>query len=116
MTFTVTYRGADGAVRTEAVEAAGRGDCFAQMKARGIVPMGVKEGNFVSRRERRGRRDGGNGSRAERAEAGRGENGRAGAGRKLFTVSCYLFATIVVIAAIAWWWMRSPRTATLPAL
>ena len=44
MQFTVTYRGADGAVATEAVEAASRSDCFAQMKARGITPMGVKEG------------------------------------------------------------------------
>ena len=67
MTFTVTYRGADGAVRTEAVEAASRGECFAQMKARGIVPMGVKEGNLVSRR---GRRAGGNGGRAERVVVG----------------------------------------------
>ena len=131
MTFTVTYRGADGAVRTEAVEAAGRGDCFAQMKARGIVPMGVKEGNFVSRRERRGRRDelGKNGrvERVDRVEAGRAKDGRAeggsrfvatengraarapssrdGTGRKLFTVTCYLFAAIAVIAAIALWWL-----------
>ena len=44
MTFTVTYRGADGAVRTEAVEAASRADCFAQMRARGIMPTGVKSG------------------------------------------------------------------------
>ena len=44
MTFTVTYRGADGALRTEAVEAASRADCLAQMKARGIAPMGVKVG------------------------------------------------------------------------
>ena len=66
MTFTVTYRGADGALVTEAVEAANRSECFAQMKARGITPMGVKEGDSVSRRERRSRRDGGNGSRAER--------------------------------------------------
>ena len=66
MTFTVTYRGADGALVTDAVEAANRAECFAQMKARGITPMGVKEGGSVSRRERRSRRDGGNGSRAER--------------------------------------------------
>ena len=42
MTFTVTYRGADGALRTEAVEAASRGDCLAQMKARGVSVQGVE--------------------------------------------------------------------------
>ena len=42
MTFTVTYRGADGALREEAVDAAGRAECFAQMKARGIVPPGAE--------------------------------------------------------------------------
>lgn len=50
MTFTVTYRDADGALRTEAVEAASRTDCIAQMKARGIAPMSVKEGNFAPRK------------------------------------------------------------------
>jgi len=42
MTFTVTYRGADGALRDEAVEAANRAECFAQCRARGIAPMSVK--------------------------------------------------------------------------
>ena len=44
MTFTVTYRGADGAPVTETVEAANRTDCLAQLKARGIAPTNVKEG------------------------------------------------------------------------
>ena len=104
MTFTVTYRGTDGAVRTEAVEAVSRGECFAQMKARGIVPMGVKEGNFVSRRERRGRREGGNGSRA-------GVWPRAPRGRISYVL---LIALIVLAGGGIWWWMRSPRTETLP--
>ena len=114
MTFTVTYRGADGALREERVEAANRSVCFSQMKARGVAPLSVKEGDFVSRRERRGRRDelGKNG----RAESGRGEKCRDGAERKLFkVVHYYLIAAIAVIAATAmWWWMRSPRTAPLP--
>ena len=107
MTFTVTYRGADGAVRTEAVEAASRVECFAQMKARGIVPMGVKEGNLVSRRERRGRRDGGNGGRAERVAVG----SRVRRGR---IASVILIALIVLAGGGIWWRMRSPRTETLP--
>ena len=53
MTFTVTYRGKDGSLCTEAVEAAGRGDCFAQMRARGIAPLSVKEG--ASRRANKSR-------------------------------------------------------------
>ena len=44
MTFTVTCRGRDGSLREEAVEAASRAECFAQCKARGIVPVSVKEG------------------------------------------------------------------------
>ena len=44
MTFTVTYRGAKGAPVTEAVEAADRADCLAQLKKRGIAPTSVKEG------------------------------------------------------------------------
>ncbi len=49
MVFTVSYRSANGAVVTEAVEAASRGACFAQMKARGITPMNVKEGGASGR-------------------------------------------------------------------
>ena len=105
MTFTVTYRGADGALREECVEAASRSECFSQMKARGVAPLSVKEGNFVSRRERRGRRDGF--GKNGRTESGRGETCRDGAGRTLFTIHCYLFVAIAVVAAIVlWWWMR----------
>ncbi len=42
MTFSVTYRNANGAMAEETVEAAGRGDCLARMKARGITPIGIK--------------------------------------------------------------------------
>ena len=44
MTFTVTWRGRDGGLREEAVEAASRAECFAQCKARGVVPVSVKDG------------------------------------------------------------------------
>ena len=114
MTFTVTYRGADGAVRTEAVEAANRAECFAQMKARGIVPMGVKEGNFVSRRERSGRRNGGNGSRAERVEAGRGKDGRAGA--RPSRIAYVLLIALIALAGggVAWWYFGGRGATALP--
>ena len=108
MTFTVTYRGADGAMRDERVEAANRTECFAQCRARGIAPLSVKEGNFASRRGRGERRDdGGKNGRVERAE-------RVGGTGRL--VAYVLSVALVALAIVggAWWWMRSPRTATLP--
>ncbi len=93
MTFTVTYRGVDGAMREERIEAAGRAECLAQMKARGIAPMGVKEGNPVSRRG---------------AEARRGKMGGKGLFSCNFTfyILHFTFAIAVVAAmAVVWWWL-----------
>ena len=44
MTFQITYRGADGARIEETVEAASRAACLAQLKARGIAAVSVREG------------------------------------------------------------------------
>ena len=44
MTFTVTYRGKDGALRDEVVEAASRAECVAECKRRGISPTAIREG------------------------------------------------------------------------
>ena len=55
MTFAATYRDADGALREERLEASSRGECFAQMKARGIAPMSVKEGTPKGARKPTGR-------------------------------------------------------------
>ena len=44
MRFTVTYRGADGALREECVDAANRSACLAALKSRGITAVGVREG------------------------------------------------------------------------
>ena len=105
MTFTVTYRGADGAVRTEAVEAASRGECFAQMKAKGITPTGVKEGNLVPRR---GRRGDGNGGRAKRVAAGV----RIPRDRIVYAL---LIAFIVLVGGgVVWWWFGHAGRVTLP--
>lgn len=46
MTFTYTYRDAQGAVRTDAVEAASRQDAFAALKGRGVAPISVKAGGM----------------------------------------------------------------------
>ena len=89
MTFTVTYREKNGAKAEVEIEAASRAECFAHCKARGIAPLGVKEG------------------RAKHADGKDG--GRAGARpsptRKLFTIRFYLFVAIAALAAIAWWWL-----------
>lgn len=44
MTFTITYRQPTGALGKEVVEAATRAEALEQAKARGIVPVAVKEG------------------------------------------------------------------------
>ena len=44
MTFTVTYRAKDGALREECVEAAGRAECVAECRRRGIAPSRIREG------------------------------------------------------------------------
>ena len=44
MTFTVTYRAKDGALREERVEAASRAECVAKCRRRGIAPTKIAEG------------------------------------------------------------------------
>ena len=112
MTFTVKYRGVDGAVRTEAVEATSRADCLSQMKARGVAVLGVMEGRSSTTKYTK--KDGnGRVERADRVEAGRGKDGRAGA-RPSRIAYVLLIAFIALAGGGVWWWMRSPRSATLP--
>ena len=121
MTFTVTYRGADGAMSDERVEAANRAECFAQCRARGIAPLSVKEGDSASRRgaeTRRGETDG-NGMFSRRGHKDNGgKNGRAAASAKAMAakeraggrgrvVACVLSAALVaLIGGGVWWWMN----------
>ena len=110
MTFTVTYRGADGAPETDVVEAASRADCLAQMRARGMAVLGVKETRSSTTKHTKYAKEDGNGSRAELAEPRRRKDGRDRAGKKPSSVCYFLFAAIAVIAAIAlWWWMAGRR-------
>ena len=44
MFFTYTYRTPSGARKQAEIEATSRADCFALLKARGIVPLAVREG------------------------------------------------------------------------
>ena len=104
MTFTVTCRGADGALREETVEAASRAECFAQMKARGIVPVSVKEGK---------RKGGRNELRPSRGD----HPGRSGGKPKssiLNLKSSIILAAALAVAAGAWWWLSAREDALPP--
>lgn len=97
MSFTVTYRDASGASATEVVEATSRADCFAQMKARGIVPMSVKEGGRVVARPSR--------------NSAHGRNG----GKKSIPYVLYI-ALILLAGGVlgVWWWFSSGSATPLP--
>ena len=104
MTFTVTYRGADGAPKAEAVEAASRAECLAQMKARGMAVLGVKEGSHISRVKRRGRKDdGGKNGRVERVE---------GKGRVVAYVLSFAFVALAIGGL--WWWLGRDKARPSP--
>ena len=95
MTFAVTYRGKDGALREETVEASGRAECFAQCRARGIAPMGVRErkGGGVKRR-------------------GAASPGASPGGRTVLVSAVVLLATL--LGGIAWWWLGGRGSAGQP--
>ena len=44
MLYSITYRKADGSTSTMQVDVPSRADCFAEMKARGLVPISINEG------------------------------------------------------------------------
>ena len=102
MTFTVTYRGADGALREDRVEAASRTECIAQCRAHRIAPLSVKEG---------GGRD-----RARPARAGCHARpstlNSQPSTRNWRSAVPYVLSVAFVALAIgggAWWWMRRDR-------
>jgi hypothetical protein len=112
MTFTVTYRGADGALREETVEAAGRAECFAKMKARGIVPVSVKEGASLGERASRPFR-----SRAKTSPRN-AQDARcpSGGGKPQSSIlnlksSIILAATVLAVAGGVWWWLSAREDA-----
>ena len=96
MTFTVTYRAKDGALREERVEAANRVACVAECRKRGISPTGIKEGKG---------RDG-----ARPSRVGTGDSKR--------TTARWVAAAVLVAAVIGggvWWWMGrdKPQSASV---
>ena len=107
MTFTVTYRAKDGALREERVEAASRTECVAECRRRGISPTGIKEGRSGKSAASPSGRDG------ARPEMKR----RDAASPRGVTTAKWAVAVAVVIAAVAggvWWWFGG-RGASAPA-
>ena len=102
MTFTVSYRGVDGAMREECIEAAGRSECLAQCRTRGIAPISVKEGwNGQGKAPPLGA--------SRRDEAVRGRSG----GVKVHRMTA-IAAAFALLAAGVWWWMVEREDARHP--
>ena len=89
MTFTVTYRAKDGALREERVEAANRAECVAECRKRGIAPTGIKEG------------------RSGKSAASPKGSRTGGAGDSKRTTARWVAAAVliaVVVGGGVWWW------------
>ena len=102
MTFTVTYRAKDGAMREERIEAANRAECMAVCRKRGITPARIAEG--VKGRDKRGPRD------TARVDA------RPPSQHRLTGKAAILAAVVLVaIGGGVWWWCGGRGATALPA-
>ena len=95
MVFTVTYRGKDGALHDEVVEAADRAGCVAECRKHGISPTKIAEGGKGKVRYKRGI------SRAN------GHDVRSPSQRVGRPFPQWLTAALIVVAIAggAWWWL-----------
>ena len=96
MTFTVTYRNKTGAKAEVEIEAANRAACVAECKARGIAPVGIREG-----RSGKSVAPGGAGRAANVSAAPRGGTLKA----------AILAAAVLAAAGGAWLWLAGARDA-----
>lgn len=95
MTFTVTYRAKDGALREEHVEAASRAECVAVCRRRGIAPTKIMEGRS-----------------GKSASSGRARS-PSGPQRRLTGNAAILTAVVIAAIAVGVWWF-SARSASGP--
>ncbi len=95
MTFTVTYRAKDGALREERVEAANRAECVAECRRRGIAPTGIREGRS--------------------GKSAASPKGREGTGDSKRTTARWVAVAVLIIAVAGgvWWWV-SARSVIVP--
>ncbi len=91
MVFTVTYRGKDGALHDETVDAADRAGCVAECRRRGIAPTKIAEVG-------KSRQDGGSPSQ-----------------RRLTGKAAILVAVVLAVAGGVWWWVGGRGATALPA-
>ena len=99
MQFTVAYRSADGAMVTDVVEAANRTECMAQMKARGIVPVSVKESGAC-----KGRNSAPTHGAPRSASVAKGR-GNVQSHKMLSWVGVVVL--LAIICGGVWWWQSS---------
>ena len=94
MTFTVSYRGRDGALREDRIEAVDRAGCVAECRKRGIAPTKIMEGGKGASR----RQDGGTPSQ-----------------RRLTGKAAILASVVLVAVGVgAWWWFGRDGARTTP--
>ena len=103
MTYTVTYRDKSGAKAEVEIEAATRAECMAECKARGIVPVSVREGRAASPR------------RAVKGGAGRAANVSAAPRGGMWRAAILAAAVLAVVCGGLWWWLASREDAPPPA-
>ena len=94
MTYAVTYRGKDGALREDALDAASRSECLAVCKAHGIVPVAIREGPASSR------------SRSGNIVGGQGNQHLVSTGKRRVPIPGVLgVLSVVVFLSIGAWWL-----------
>ena len=86
MTFTVTYRGKDGAKAEAVIEVSSRAECVAECRRRGIAPVGIREG----RDSDAGRQDARGGLRSQDRRR---------------TVFAGVLGILAVMLLGVWWWL-----------
>ena len=97
MTFTVTYRGRDGALHDEAIEAADRAGCVAECRRRGIAPTKIVEGRS--------------------GQSAASPKGCVGTGDSKRTTARWVAVAVLLVAVAggAWWWFGGRGVTALPA-
>ena len=95
MLFTVTYRSKTGAKAEIEIEAMSRAACVAECKARGITPVGIREGRASSRPRAAG-------TVAPHA-------GGAGSGG-MWRAAILSAAVLAVVGGGLWWWLGREKS------
>ncbi len=97
MTFTVTYREKTGAKAEVEIEAESRAGCMAECKARGIAPMGIREGRAQATRRQ--------------ATKGQDTQDRHDAHDRRRAIFLSVLGVLGVLALGTWWWLAGTRDA-----